>query len=231
MNGKDVFEWISNNKDFVATASAVATCVLGVATLIVSIVSVLFLCRQTKINERLSRLQVAIEQPFYRISTLLERDSNDGTYGTEHLIVENKGFHNVSSKISRTVLFKLTKNHMGNSESVFINVGDYFYLTESTENDEVVYHSWGKGNNSVFFNLYMEALKDRDVEEIFYWLEKVILVQIEYTDVLKDNRSVYFIDKEEVDRNAYEDVVSQIHDGVLCLNQLEYQKIKALLPD
>lgn len=227
---KAFFDWISNNKDFVTTVSAFATCVLGVATLIVSIVSVVFLCRQTKINEKLSRLQVAIEQPFFRISTRLERDSDDGAYGTEHLFVENKGFHNVTSKISRTVLFKLTKNHMGNSDSVYIKVGDYFNLTESTENDDVVYHSLGMGNNRVFFNLYMEALKDRDEDGTFYWLEKVILVQIDYTDVLKDNRSVYFVDKEEVDRNAYEEIMSRVHDGVFCLNHLDYQEIKALLP-
>lgn len=227
---KAFLDWISNNKDFVTTASALATCVLGVATLIVSIVSVVFLCRQTKINEKLSRLQVAIEQPFYRISTLLERDSDDGAYGTEHLIVENKGFHNVSSKISRTVLFKLTKNHLGNSDSVYIKVGDYFNLTESTKNDELVCHSLGKGNNRVFFNLYMDALKDRDEEGTFYWLEKVILVQIDYTDVLKDNRSVYFVDKEEVDRNAYEAIMSRVHEGVFFLNHLDYQEIKALLP-
>lgn len=215
-----LFDWISENKE----------CTVAIVTLVVSVLGVVFACKQTQINNTLTQLQIANKQPFFRIGTFLEEDLDDGSYGTEHIVVKNKGYSNVVPKIEGTVIFRLKKCCRGENDSVFIEVGDYFNTTSSDgSDDEIVYHSFGKGNNRRFHDLYVEAMNDKNEEGVLCFLDKIIIVHIDYTDLLKKKHSAFFINKEEVDETTYKKVISQIHHEVFYLNNIKYKDIKAAL--
>lgn len=217
-----ILTWIGDNKDSV----------IAIAALFVSIVTAVAVWKQTRIDKTLSQLQIAREQPFFKVCTSLEKDADDDSYGTEHLIVKNKGFLNITPKVSRTVLFEMSRNRNGDKDSILIKVADYFNYTGSDNtDDEVIYHSVGRGNNRAFHELYMEALGDKCEDGVYYWFDKIVLVKIDYTDLLREKHSVYFVGKEEVDEGEYQEMISRVYKEDYCLSSLDYQKIKALLPE
>lgn len=212
---------VSDNKDSI----------IAITALFVSIVTAIAVWKQAKIDKTLSQLQIAREQPFFKVCTRLEQDTDDGTYGTEHLVVKNKGFQNITPKVSRTVLFEMSRNRNGDKDSILVKVADYFNYTETDNaDDEIIYHSLGRGNNRVFHKLYMEALADKGEDGVYYWFDKIILVKIDYTDLLKEKHSVYFINKVVVDKDEYQKMLSRVNKEDYYLSSLDYQKIKALLP-
>ena len=216
-----ILTWIGDNKDSI----------IAITALFVSIVTAVAVWKQTRIDKTLSQLQIAREQPFFKVCVMLEMDTDDGSYGTEHLVLKNKGFLNITPKVSRTVLFEMSRRRNGDKDSVLVKVVDYFNYTETNNaDDEVIYHSFGRGNNRAFHKLYTEALGDKGEDGVYYWFDKIVLVKIDYTDLLKEKHSVYFINKVEVDKDEYQKMLSRVYKEDYYLSSLDYQKIKALLP-
>lgn len=219
-------EWLSigNNANVFGSISA---CIIGIAALIVSITNAGFVRQQTRINQVLLQLQIEERQPYYTVSTYLEMDSTDGVYGTEHLIITNHGFANVSSTVNETVLFELVRYKKTELDTIRFKVDDYFCVNfHGSVNDEyLIYHSFDKGNNRRFFNLYLEALNDRETDTRFF-LDKTILVKIYYSDILGDNHSKYYIDKTEVQEQKFMSKLENVQVESCNLFDLKYEKMK-----
>lgn len=223
----DIVTWFGDNNVWVSALSAFATCVLGLATLVVSIVTLVLAGKQTKIDQMLSQLHVIKEQPVFIISTKLEQDSNDNSYGTEHLLVKKIGSPNVTPEIHVTVLFNLIKVQVGQRNSFPVIVEDYFNTTRVGGSDEeIVYQTYRKGNRRLFYKLYMEALQDKSENGVYYWFDEICLVCIEYTDLLHTSHTKYFINKEEVNESRYQDLLSKASSKRYCLKELNYQTVK-----
>lgn len=224
----DIVIWFGDNNVWISAFSTFATCALGIATLFVSIGTLVFTGKQTKINQLLSQLHVAKEQPVFIISTKSEQDSNDNSYGTEHLMVKKIGAPNVAPEIRVTVLFNLTKVQIGKRESFPVIVRDYFNTTSvGRPDEEIVYHTYRKGNKRLFYELYMEALQDKSENGVHYWFDEICLVRIEYTDLLHTRHVKYFIDKEEVGESRYRSILSKASKEEFYLKELKYQAVKS----
>ena len=219
-------EWLSigNNANVFGSISA---CIIGIAALIVSITNAGFVRQQTKINKVLLQLQIEERQPYYTVSTYLEMDSTDGVYGTEHLIITNHGFANVSSTVNETVLFELVRYKKTELDTIRFKVDDYFCVNfhGGVDDEYLIYHSFDKGNNRRFFNLYIEALNDRETDTRFF-LDKTILVKIDYSDILGDNHSKFFIDKTEVQEQKFMSKLENVQVESCNLFDLKYEKMK-----
>ena len=223
----DIVTWFGDNNVWVSALSAFATCVLGFATLVVSIVTLVLAGKQTKIDQMLSQLHVIKEQPVFIISTTLEQDSNDNSYGTEHLLVKKIGAPNVTPEIHVTVLFNLIKVQVGQRNSFPVIVEDYFNTTSiGSSDEEVVYQTYRKGNRRLFYELYMEALQDKSENGVLYWFDEICLVRIDYTDLLHTSHTKYFINKEEVNESRYQETLSKAPSKGYCLKELNYQTVK-----
>ena len=216
-------------KNWLKKASSNSTVIIGLATFVVSIVNLCFVYQQTKINATLTQLQIAQNQPFFVISTELLPDSTDGIKGTEHLYVDNYGFSNITTSVSEDVLFELIRCQKNATDTVIISVDDYFLFSFSGGSDRNrIYHSVTPSNNRTFYDLYLKALYDKDEDGTFYFLEKYILVQIEYTDLLNTNYTKYYINGMMVDEQNYKKILSKIQDEHYRLNNLDYESIKGL---
>lgn len=227
---EDMQTWFSINKEWVTALCAFATCVLSVATIVISLFSLKFAAKQTKINKELSQLNIAKEQPVFIINTKLEQDTNDDAYGTEHLLVKKIGAYNFIPEIQVTVLFNLTKVQRGQRDSFPVIVGDYFNTTSVGRPDEgIVYHTFRTGNKRLFYELYMEAVQDKSENGVHYWFDEICLVRIEYTDLLHTRHAKYFVDKEEVGASQFQNVLSKASQEKYNLKELDYKTIKSKL--
>lgn len=215
---------------WISAFSAFATCILGIAALSVSIATLVLDKKQGIINNLLSQLQIAKEQPVFIISTKLEQDTDDNSYGTEHLIVKKIGAPNVTPEIQVKVLFNLTKVQIGQRDSFPVIVGDYFNTTNiGRPDEEIVYHTFRTGNKRLFFELYMEALQDKSETGAHYWFDEICLVRIDYTDLLHTRHTKYFVDKEEVGESIYQSILSKASQEEYYLKELKYQAVKSKL--
>lgn len=211
--------------------SSFSTCVLGLATLVVSIISVRFLGVQTKINKKLAQLNIAREQPIFIVRTRYEQDADDDKWGTEHLIIKQIGFPNIVPNIQTTVIFKLTNSLMGDKNSISINVGDYFSRTHLDDSEgETIYHTKRDSNHRRYCDLYMEAIHDKNEDGSVLFFDKIILVRIEYTDILNTKQTRFFMNKDEVDELVYQNVLSNVYNEQYRLFDIKYDTIKSLLP-
>ena len=216
-------------KNWLKKTSSNSTVIIGFATFVVSIVNLCFVYQQTKINATLTQLQIAQNQPFFVISTELIPDSTDGIKGTEHLYVDNYGFLNITTSVSENVLFELTRCQKNGTDTVIISVDDYFLFSFSGGSDRNrIYHSVTPSNYRTFFYQYLKALYDRDEDGTSYFLEKYILIQLEYTDLLNTNYTKYYINGMMVNEQKYKKILSKVQDEHYSLNHLDYESIKGL---
>lgn len=223
----DIVTWFRDNNVWISAFSEFGTCVLGLAMLVVSIATLVFAGKQTKINQMLSQLHVIKEQPVFIVSTKSEQDSNDNSYGTEHLLVKKIGAPNVTPEIHVTVLFNLIKVQVGQKNSFPVIVEDYFNTASiGSSEEEIVYHTYRKGNKRLFYELYMEALQDKSENGVHYWFDEICLVCIDYTDLLHTSHTKYFINKEEVNESRYQEILSKAPSKGYCLKELNYQTVK-----
>ena len=226
MNITNIIYWLFEN---FTNFNSITTFLLGVATLIVTIVTARFIGQQTKVNKALFQLQNGQLQPYFIISTPLEKELEKEVYETQHFFVKNKGYLNVSVEVSKTVLFGLHKTHNTKRESVYVIVNDYFYYVPFAEpSGEIVYHAYGKGNHGKYCNLYMEAL-EHSGNGTYYYMDNIILVQIDYKDLLNTSHTRYFIDKEEVDERQFKEMKSKAHKESYSFKDLDYAKMQELL--
>ncbi len=204
-----------------------STLIISLATLIVSIANAIFVGQQTKINKMLYGVQMEQMQPYYIIRTSLEMDSTDGIYGTEHLKIFNNGYTNVSSIVTDIVVFELYRVQKNVIDTVRFKINDYFYAAfhSGSEDGRRVYHTYEQGNYGYFYGLYLDALHDRK-DGVSYFLNKTILVRIDYSDLFGNYHAKYYIDKEEVQEQKYKKKLSSIQYEVLNLQDLDYKRMK-----
>lgn len=228
MSFEKIISWLGKSEN-IAILNSVSACVIGVAALIVSIISARFVGQQTKINMALSQLQIEQAQPYFVISFELERDSEDDIFGTEHMIVKNLGFRNVSPIVQKNVFFELTRSYNNQRDTILVKVDDYFCISSSYHSgEELVYRSFDIGNNRKFAEIYWDALQDRE-HGCFYFLDKKVLVRIDYTDLLNTQHAKYYIDRNEVTEEHFNKTLSKSNPESYCLKDLSYAKLKGLL--
>lgn len=228
---KRVLNWLREEGNIVIF-NTVSAFIISLVALIVSITNAVFVGRQTKINEVLYDLQMEQAQPYFVICTSLEMDSTDGIFGTEHLEVFNRGYANVSSRVTETVIFELNRVQLNGIDTARFKIDDYFYAAFNSDSEDggLVYHTFEQGNNRCFYSMYLEALQDRN-EGASYFLTKTILVRIDYSDLLGNYHTKYYIDREEVQEQKYKKKLSSVQYDILYLRDLDYGKMKEMFSD
>lgn len=229
MGKPKIVTWLENNKSVLEVASTCVIGIIGIATLIVSIVNARFVSQQTEINKALSQLQMEQAQPYFVITFELEKDSEDDIFGTERMVIKNLGFRNVSPIVQKNVFFELTRSYNTQMDTILVKVDDYFCVSSSNHSgEELVYRSFDVGNNRRFAEIYWDALQDREHGSL-YFLNKIVLVRIDYTDLLNAQHTKYYIDRNEVPEEHFNKTLSKSNPESFCLKDLSYAKMKELL--
>ena len=175
---KQVIHFLSQNANGI---QVLVDGILGVATLILTIVNLRLVRRQKELSEELSELEKDRDQPIFQITSTYERDSNDNVYGTQSISVANVGNHTIGScEVNVDVYIKLTRTIDGRHDSVYALIGDYFSISYRGNSKEDVYYSRTPGNNRKFGEIYTEAVNEPKEKNriVYYFIDKVLLIKI-----------------------------------------------------
>lgn len=104
---KNIVKYLLENKDLIALLSSF---LIGVATIIISIISAYYVCQQTKIYREQTNIQKKQNQPIFVVKIWQQQDGDDGKYGTEILEVHNYGSRIQKCAISTSVFYRLVRN-------------------------------------------------------------------------------------------------------------------------
>lgn len=226
-----LLNWFEGHKGAAAVASSVSTCLIGVVALVVSIANAVFVGRQTKINEQLYHLQVEQVQPLFEIKTVLEYNSDSTFFETEHLYIINKGSDIKSFESKDFVVCEVVRWNGATykSDTTYAVIDDYFCISFRYEEDErVLNHSFDKGNNSKFYDLFLQSLSN-NIDGVSYILRLMVLVTIDYTDLMNDKHSVYYINKKEVEKREYFDLLGKVSDeSHFSINRIAFDDLRTL---
>lgn len=108
---KQLITFLYDNEECITLSVNV---LLGISTLVLTIVNLSLVRRQNEISEELSALESDRDQPYFRISLTKEKD-NDGLYGTEILSVVNVGSHTLEPcDVDANMFLRLTKSNAEN---------------------------------------------------------------------------------------------------------------------
>ena len=112
-----------DNKDLIALISSI---LIGIATIIISIISAYYVCQQTKIYREQTSIQKKQTQPIFVVKIWQQQDGDDGKYGTEILEVHNYGSRIQKCAISTSVFYRLVRNKDLQNDTIYAQVLDYF---------------------------------------------------------------------------------------------------------
>lgn len=223
-----IAKYLLENKEMVALLSSIF---IGVATIITSVISAYFVYQQTKIYREQTDIQKKQNQPIFVIKKWLQQDSDDGKYGTEILEVHNYGTRTQKCVISTSVFYRLARNKELQTDTIYAEVLDYFNSSViDNSNDTMIKRMWGSGNNRFFAENYMQSIRASKKGDGLYFLDKIILLEVKYTDILGEKHTLYFDSNNEISEdiyNEYFDVSKKIWNNMaFSLNRISFNKMK-----
>lgn len=134
-NKNAALKFLDNNKD---RLTLVISGIVGIASIITSVVSCYVMIQQNAIYEEQTKIQKLQNQPTFEINIYQQRDTTDGMYATEILEVRNIGSRMTSCKLTTTVFFALSYQHAGTQDAICAEVRDYFKNQVPNSNDKGV---------------------------------------------------------------------------------------------
>ena len=232
MKSRKMIEYLAQNEKWL---TLVVSIVVGFSSIIATCVNAYLVCRQNKIAEEQATMQRNLNQPIFRVLTHLERDLDDGKFGSESLTIRNVGMQTLNPcHVDVRVFFRFTSSNGKERDSVFVEAYNYFtYACYGNTGDSEVYSASGPGNNRKYAQLYQEAIQDgKDGKDrVYYFLDKLILTRIEYEDIHADKHIVCFCNSTSLREDDYNRIVNH---GEKCpvlpsLDRLTYSDLKKAL--
>lgn len=217
-----------DNKDLIALISSI---LIGIATIIISIISAYYVCQQTKIYREQTNIQKKQTQPIFVVKIWQQQDGDDGKYGTEILEVHNYGSRIQKCAISTSVFYRLVRNKDLQNDTIYAQVLDYFNSSViDNSNDTMIERMWGTGNNRIFAENYMQAIQVSKKEDGLYFFDKIILSKITYTDILGEEHTLFFDRNNEISEeiyNGYFDVFRKVWNNIaFSLDKISFNLMK-----
>lgn len=217
-----------DNKDLIALISSI---LIGIATIIISIISAYYVCQQTKIYREQTNIQKKQTQPIFVVKIWQQQDGDDGKYGTEILEVHNYGSRIQKCAISTSVFYRLVRNKDLQNDTIYAQVLDYFNSSViDNSNDTMIERMWGTGNNRIFAENYMQAIQVSKNGDGLYFFDKIILSKITYTDILGEEHTLFFDRNNEISEeiyNGYFDVSRKVWNNIaFSLDKISFNLMK-----
>ena len=208
-----MIQYLAENKDWL---TLVVSIVVGVATIISTGVNAYLVYKQNEIYKEQTALQVKQNQPVFSISTSLEQDLDDGKYGTEVVTIRNVGkTTSQPCNVKIRAFVKLTKVVGGERDSLYFQIEDYFnVVSNGNTGDNEVFYAKGNSSNRRYAELYYAAIEASKTVKphCYYFIDKLMLTKIEYTDIFQKEHVRYFMDKAEITQEIYENMFSNSID-------------------
>lgn len=129
------------------------------------------------------------------------------------------------------MFYRLARNKELQTDTIYAEVLDYFNSSViDNSNDTMIKRMWGSGNNRFFAENYMQAIRASKKGDGLYFLDKIILLEVKYTDILGEKHTLYFDSNNEISEdiyNEYFDVSKKIWNNMaFSLNHISFNKMK-----
>lgn len=213
-----MIDYLIRNKEWLTLAVSI---VVGLATIIATGVNAYLVREQNKIYKEQLTFQEKQNQPVFSIFFQLERDLDDGKYGTEIIAIRNVG-HTTSQPCNVTVetFVKITKTDGIEKDSLYFPIIDYFSVAfNGNTGDNEVYYAIGDGSQRKYCEIYNAAIEasKSTTPNCYYFVNKVVLTKIEYQDIYNKKHELYFEGKKSISQERYDNICSQtVDDYSIC---------------
>lgn len=227
---QSLMSFLLDHKDAIALLVSI---VVGISTIVTSIVSISIMTKQSRLAEEQNEIQKLQNQPVFDIGISQQQDSDDGKYGTDILEIRNIGEKMTSCEITTNVYFALSYHNLSTNDTIYAEVKDYFMATVHFSNDNgLVEKRWAQGNNRIFCEGYAASIKDSK-DGTFYFYDKIVLVKIIYIDILREKHVVYFNRGKEIEESEYTHYIDAnrqvFNTEFFSLNSIDYHHLKDVL--
>lgn len=229
---QSTIDFLQENKDVIGLLVSI---VIGIATITTSFVSISIMRQQSRLAKEQNEIQKLQNQPIFDICVYQQQDGDDGKYGTDILEIRNIGEKMTSCEITTNVYFAISYHNLSTRDTIYAEVKDYFMATVHNSNDNgLVEKRWCPGNNRIFCEGYDASMKDsKDSTDYFY--DKIVLVKIEYKDVLREKHVVYFKRGKEIEESEYSHYLNASKQvfgyELFSLNTVDYRHLKEVLDE
>lgn len=227
---QSIIDFLQVNKDVIGLLVSI---VIGIASILTSVVSITIMKQQSRLAEEQNEMQKLQNQPIFDICVYQQQDSDDGKYGTDILEIRNIGEKMTSCEITTNVYFAISYHNQNTRDTIYAEVKDYFMVAVHNGNDKVLVEKrWCAGNNRVFCEGYDASMKDSK-DGVYYFYDKIVLIKIEYTDILREKHTLYFKHGKEIKESEYIhyiDANKQVFGyEFFSLNSVDYHHLKEVL--
>ena len=208
------------NRGDVSLLVDISTVLVGIATLIVSGISIHVMLSQEETQGLLVELQKREHQPIFSINYTLSKSPASEVYDVEDYVVENIGEQMLSpANISCKSFIKVDYSDVdaGVQKSVYYPLTYYYNATLSSgdQTGELIRTIGNEylQNNLKLYQLHQAAqayTAEHDKEYVF--IKKIDLFTITYTDLYAEERTVYYRDGHLVTEEAYNAIFQNASD-------------------
>lgn len=193
-------KFLTDNKE---TITLIVSIVVGIATIITSVVNLYLVKCQVNLTKEQSNIQKSQNQPIFDINIKQQKNGNDGKYDTDILEVRNIGSKVLACKVNTDVFFCLSRHDHNHNDSIYAHVVDYFFVTTNNiVGDGMITQQWCPDNNRIFCDGYFQSLKDSH-DGIYYFYEKIVLLKIDYEDIMHENHTLYYKGDLQINKDQY----------------------------
>lgn len=227
-----MIQYLTENKDWL---TLVVSILVGVATIIATGVNAYLIYKQNEIYKGQTVLQEKQNQPVFSISTTLEQDLDDGKYGTDIVTIHNVGqTTSQPCDVKIKTFVKITKAEGTERDSLYFPVEDYFNVVSNGNiGDNEVFYAKGSGSNRKYSEIYYAAIEASKAikPNCYYFVDKVMLTKIEYSDIYHKEHVLYYRDKETISQKTYENMCSQAVDDyrISSIMTISFPAIKEII--
>lgn len=192
----------------------ITTILIGVASLIVSGISISVMLSQEKTEKFLLEAQKKEHQPVFSIGYTLSKSPTSEVYDVEDFVIENIGEQILSpASISHKTFLKIDYRDIANNsqKSIYYPLTYYYNATISSD-DQIGRLLTTIGNEYLHNNLKLYELDkaaiafNNEYDKEYIFIEKVDLFKITYTDIYNEERVNHYRNSHLCTKELYESI-------------------------
>ena len=204
--------------------------IIGIATLITSIATILLMVNQNKLQEEANIINAATLSPCFHISQARIDYDGNGIKDTEILTVNNIGANlKAPTNIEISVYYKVKKYTPKTDITLTIPIDGYYWAQFPTEQlygeltSAYLLNNWSK------YIDFEQAIHSYSKGGIFYFVSKVDVIKIEYIDTLGISHKSYYQNNSLITEEVYYRIKKDATDTSYDVAKIDADEIIKLL--
>ncbi len=204
--------------------------IIGTATLITSIATILLMVNQNQLQEEANKINAATLSPCFHISQVRIDYDGDSIKDTEVLTVNNIGANlKAPTNIEIRVYYIIKKYAPKTNATLTVPINGYYWGQFPTEQLYGELTSAFLLNNWSNYIDFEQAIHSYSKGNIFYFASKIDLIKIEYIDILGKYHNSYYQNNSLITEEVYYQIKQDALDSSYDVAKIDADEIIKLL--